>query len=63
MAGGMVALLLGWALVFNLTQLPYTMWFEVVMFSVFPIACLLGFRLGKKRPIPAVQPEGARRSP
>ena len=47
-AGGIVALLLAWALVFNLTQLPYTMWFKIVMFSAFPIACLLGIRYGKR---------------
>ena len=45
-AGGIVALLLAWALVFNLTQLPYTMWFKVVMFVAFPVACLLGLRYG-----------------
>jgi hypothetical protein len=39
-AGMIVALLLAWALVFNLTKLPYTMWFKIVMFSSFPIACL-----------------------
>jgi hypothetical protein len=47
-AGGIVALLLAWALTFNLTKLPYTMWFKVVMFSAFPIACLLGIVYGKR---------------
>ena len=48
MAGGIVALLLAWALVFNLTQLPYTMWFKVVMFVAFPIAGLVGIRYGER---------------
>jgi hypothetical protein len=48
LAGSVVALLLAWALIFNLTMLPYTMWFKVVMFSVFPVACLLGIRYGKR---------------
>jgi hypothetical protein len=47
LAGGIVALLLAWALIFNLTMLPYTMWFKVVMFSAFPMACLLGIRYGR----------------
>jgi hypothetical protein len=49
LAGGVVALLLAWALIFNLTTLPYTMWFKVVMFTAFPIACLLGIGSGKRR--------------
>ncbi len=52
LAGCVVALLLAWALIFNLTKLPYTMWFKVVMFSVFPIACLLGIRYGKRSASP-----------
>ena len=52
LAGSVVALLLAWALIFNLTMLPYTMWFKVVMFSVFPVACLLGIRYGKRFPSP-----------
>jgi hypothetical protein len=47
-AGGIVAPLLAWALVLNLTQLPYTMWFKVVMFSAFPIACLVGLWYGNR---------------
>jgi hypothetical protein len=50
LAGAVVALLLAWALTFNLTMLPYTMWFKAVMFSVFPVACLLGVRYGKRVP-------------
>jgi hypothetical protein len=41
------------ALVFNLKMLPYTMWFKVVMFSVFSVACLLGIGYGKRRRGPA----------
>jgi hypothetical protein len=52
LAGGIVAALLAWALIFNLTMLPYTMWFKVVMFSVFPIACLIGIRYGRRSPSP-----------
>jgi len=48
LAGIVVALLLAWALVFNLTALPYTMWFKIVMFGVFPIACLLGVWSGTR---------------
>lgn len=44
-----VVALLAWALTFNLTKLPYTMWFKVVMFSAFPIACFLGVWYGKRR--------------
>lgn len=47
-AGGMVALLLASALVFNLAMLPYVMWFKVVMLAVFPFACLAGIRYGKR---------------
>jgi hypothetical protein len=46
LAGSVVALLLAWALVFNLTSLPYATWFEIAMLSAFPIACLLGIRYG-----------------
>ena len=52
LAGGIVALLLAWALIFNLTMLPYTMWFKVVMFGAFPIACLIGIRYGRRSPSP-----------
>jgi len=47
-AGLIVALLLAWALIFNLTMLPYTLWFKVAMFCAFPIACLLGIRYGRR---------------
>jgi hypothetical protein len=45
-----VTLLLGWALTFNLTALPYTLRFKITMFTVFPIACYLGFRYGRRAP-------------
>ena len=45
MAGGLVAVLLGWALGFNLLALPYTLWFKVAMLAVFPLACLPGLFL------------------
>ncbi len=49
LAGTIVTLLLASALVFNVTQLPYTTWFKVVMIGVFPIACLLGITSGTRR--------------
>ncbi|RPJ69992.1 MAG: hypothetical protein EHM24_16905 [Acidobacteria bacterium] len=48
LAGSIIALLLALALIFNLAMLPYTMWFKVVMPTVFPFACLLGIRYGKR---------------
>ncbi len=48
LAGIVVALLLAWALIFNLTMLPYTPWFKIAMFCAFPIACLLGIRYGRR---------------
>jgi hypothetical protein len=45
-----VALLLAWALIFNLTMLPYATWFKTAMFIAFPIACLLGIRYGRRVP-------------
>lgn len=53
-AGGIVAALLAWALTFNLTALPYALWFKIAMFSFFPAACLLGIR-GGRRPTPALR--------
>jgi hypothetical protein len=58
LAGSVVALLLAWALIFNLTMLPYTTWFKVVMFCVFPVTCLLGIRYGKRLP-PSIAHTGA----
>ena len=47
-AGSVVALLLALALIFNLLSLPYAMWFKIVMFSAFPVACILGIRSGRR---------------
>ncbi len=47
-AGWIVAALLAWALTFNLTMLPYALWFKIAMFSSFPVACLLGIRWGRR---------------
>lgn len=47
-SGGIVALLLAGALVFNLVMLPYTAWFKFAMSVVFPIACVLGLRSAKR---------------
>ncbi len=52
LAGLIVALLLGGALVFNLTALPYTPWFKIVMLAVLPIACFLGITSGARRSPP-----------
>jgi hypothetical protein len=30
------------AIVFNVSMLPYAIWFKVVMLSCFPVACYLG---------------------
>jgi hypothetical protein len=57
LAGIVVALLLAWALTYNLTGLPYTLWFKIVMFAVFPIACLLGIRSGTRRPPSVAEPD------
>lgn len=62
LAGGLVALLLTAALVFNLAMLPYTLWFKVVMVTALPIACLLGIRYGTRRPAAAVLPDAPRPS-
>lgn len=42
MAGLTVTLLLGVAIVFNVTQLPYPLWFKIVMLSCFPLGCFVG---------------------
>jgi hypothetical protein len=41
-AGIAVILILTVAIVFNVTKLPYAMWFKVVMLICFPVACYLG---------------------
>lgn len=57
-AGIAVALLLASGLIFNLAMLPYTMWFKVVMLSVFPVACAIGITYAKRGPSP-VRPRDA----
>jgi hypothetical protein len=42
-----MALLLASALIFNLSMLPYTLWFKVAMSVALPITCLLGIKSGK----------------
>jgi hypothetical protein len=49
-AGGVVALLLACALIFNLAMLPYAMWFKVAMLVMLPTACLYGIFRVKPRP-------------
>jgi hypothetical protein len=53
LAGAVVALLLASALVFNLSLLPYTMWFKIAMPAAFAAACLLGVKSGRRAPSPA----------
>ena len=48
LAGIVVTLLLTWAIVCNLTMLPYAMWFKIVMLSCFSMACYLGVRRGTR---------------
>ncbi len=47
-AGVLVALLLAWALIFNLSMLPYPLWFKVVMPTVLAGACFAGIRWGRR---------------
>lgn len=49
-AGGVVALLLAGALIFNLAMLPYALWFKVAMLLVLPAACLAGILRARPRP-------------
>ncbi len=42
LAGIAVILILTFAIVFNVSKLPYAMWFKVVMLSCFLVACYLG---------------------
>jgi hypothetical protein len=48
-AGIAVVLILTFAIVFNVSKLPYAMWFKVVMLSCFPVACLAGGWVEHKR--------------
>jgi hypothetical protein len=47
-AGIVVSLILTLAIVFNLTKLPYAIWFKVVMLSCFAAACYLGCTRGAR---------------
>ena len=49
-AGAVVTLLLAAALAFNLSMLPYVMWFKIGMPATFFVACLLGIRTGRRSP-------------
>jgi len=53
LAGALVTLLLASALAFNLSMLPYVMWFKIAMPAAFFVACLLGVRHGSPVPSPA----------
>ena len=53
LAGALVTLLLASALAFNLSMLPYVMWFKIAMPATFFVACLLGIRYGRRAPSPA----------
>lgn len=46
LAGAVVTLLLAAALAFNLSMLPYVMWFKIAMPATFFVACLIGIRTG-----------------
>jgi hypothetical protein len=53
-AGIAVILILTLSIVFNISMLPYAMWFKVVMLSCFPVACYLGVIRGAPMSKPAV---------
>jgi hypothetical protein len=48
LAGALVTLLLASALAFNLSMLPYVIWFKIAMPAAFFVACLLGIRTGRR---------------
>ena len=48
LAGALVTLLLASALAFNMSMLPYVMWFKAAMPAAFFVACLLGIRTGTR---------------
>ena len=48
LAGAVVTLVLAAALAFNLSMLPYVMWFKAAMPAAFFVACLLGIRTGTR---------------
>ena len=62
LAGAIVTLLLASALAFNLSMLPYVMWFKIAMPAAFFVACLLGIRHGRRGPLPGAATDAALRS-
>jgi hypothetical protein len=62
LAGALVTLLLAAALAFNLSMLPYVMWFKIAMPAAFAAACLLGIRYGRRAPSPAAGADATQRS-
>ena len=62
LAGAIVTLLLAGALAFNLSMLPYVMWFKIAMPAAFFVACLLGIRHGSRAPSPAAASTAGSRS-
>ncbi len=48
LAGALLTLLLASALAFNLSMLPYVLWFKAAMPAAFFVACLLGIRSGRR---------------
>jgi hypothetical protein len=50
LAGALVTLLLASGLAFNLSMLPYVIWFKIAMPAAFFVACLLGIRGGRRAP-------------
>jgi hypothetical protein len=52
-AGLVVLVILTIGIAFNLSKLPYAMWFKVVMLICFPVACYLGVMSSFRTPLPA----------
>jgi hypothetical protein len=52
-AGIIVILILTFAIVFNVSMLPYAMWFKVVMLICFAVACYFGAMRGVQMSSPA----------
>ena len=53
LGGIAVVIILTLAIVFNVTKLPYAIWFKVVMLSCFPVVCYLGCTRGARMSSPA----------
>ncbi len=52
-AGIAVIVILTLGIVFNISKLPYAIWFKVVMLCCFPVACYLGLVRGVRKSLPA----------